>query len=134
MGIRTTVLAVFLCLSSGLAQPASADMTDKAIDVATKLGEEAHSVLAAAQQIGFLVDEVRFEMSLTPKVEVYFRDVGDNGQYESVTSGAPRHVQAILELLQATRKFSIAHYSPKGVKLITGAAKPSVEIITLFSE
>ena len=97
-----------------------------------KVGVELHKTLALAKKIGFFVDEVRFETSLTPKIEVYFRDAGDIGNISKVLKSANKSQKFVLRLLQATRKFELAHYSPTGVKLVTGLAKPSVEILTTY--
>ena len=132
MRLLSVILVLFL------ATPVHADIKqsiyNKTIDVVEKLGDSTHTALAKAQKLGFVVNEVRFEISITPKIEVFFRDTGDTGLFSQLVNNSTKSEEAILRLLQSTRKFNIAHYSPTGIKLITGIAKPSVEILTSFTE
>ena len=125
-------------ISLSLSFPASADLKQRAMDQIAKGAEKSasltHQLLVKAQKIGFFVDEVRFEVSVTPKIEVYLRDKGDNGNFEKVIGTSGGVEEKILRSLQATRSFSVAHYSPTGIKLTTGIAKPVVEILTSFQE
>jgi hypothetical protein len=84
-------------------------------------------------QIGFVVDEVRFGVSLPPKIEVYFHDTGDTGQLDTLLAQANKVQKSILRALHATRKFNLAHYTVSGIKL-TLATKPTIEILTKFEE
>jgi hypothetical protein len=134
--ITSCFLLIIFCLINST--PSHADFKQKTIEKIVqgteKVGEELHQILALAKEMGFFVNEVRFEISLTPRVEVFFRDVGDKGNLNTVMSKANKAQQAVLRLLQSTRKFNVAHYSPTGVKLVTGVAKPSVEILASYDE
>lgn len=133
--LKTLSLTLIILLISSIAQ---ADLKqkiyDKVVDGTERVGEKLHSTLALAKELGFYVDEVRFEVSITPKVEVYFRDKGDTGQLSQLLRQANKVEKGVLRLLQATRRFKLNNYSPTGVKLITGIAKPSVEILTTWEE
>jgi hypothetical protein len=107
---------------------------DKVVSGTERVGEELHGTLILAKSLGFYVNEIRFEISLTPKIEVFFRDNGDTGKLPELLGNANKVQKGVLRLLQSTRKFNLAHYSPVGIKLITGVAKPSVEILTTWQE
>lgn len=131
--MRKICLAVLLLLLPSLGH---ADLKQKAADqvvrAAKRVANETHDLLSLAQKIGFMVDEVRFEMSASPKVEVFFRDTGDKGNFDTVIKSVSGTKELLLRGLQATRKFKVTHYSPTGVKLTTGVAVPKVEILSSF--
>ncbi len=136
MKIKVILLALALLMapSLGYSSDFKQKVFDKIVAGTERVGDELHTTLALAKKLGFFVDEIRFEVSLTPKIEVFFRDAGDTGLLPSLLKEGNKIQQNVLRLLQSTRKFKVTHYSPTGVKLITGVAKPSVEIIATWDE
>ena len=131
--INAIVLIVIVLLCNGLAYAdIKQKVYEKAVSSTERLGEEVHETLELAKKLGFYVDEVRFEVSLTPKVEIFFRDKGDTGKLYSLLDDANKAQKTVLRMLQATRNFNVAHYSPTGIKLVTGIAKPNVEILSTW--
>jgi hypothetical protein len=65
--------------------------------------------------IGFYFDEIRTEIDLTPKIEMYFRDGGSSvGGVPDTVTGPCRNMARIL---LKTREVQYAGYRLKGVKL-----------------
>ena len=119
-----------------LANTAHADLRqaalNKAAEYSSKVADEVHGMLSLAQQMGFVVNEIRIELGLTPKCEVFFRDIGDNGNFDSIIRSTDGPTEKALRALQSTRQINLAHYTPTGVKLTTCLASPKVEILASF--
>ena len=95
--------------------------------------ERAKAIFADAQAcakqmatIGFFVDEIRTEIDLTPKIEVYFRD-GGGASHAMIPSGLSTSCQGIAKLLLLSRDVQYGGYRLKGVKATF--MPPKVELI-----
>lgn len=87
------------------------------------LKDKVSSILADAQvcaqkmsAIGFMVDEFQTEIDLTPKVDIYFRDVG-GAAGASMPPSLSAVCQGVAKSLLATREVKYGGYRLKGVKV-----------------
>lgn len=66
--------------------------------------------------IGFEFDEVRTELDLTPKLEIFFRDVSKGAPLPS-TAGVTPECARVAKLLLATRRLHYGGFRLIGVKI-----------------
>jgi len=128
------LLAFFMCTSFGQKAEAQGDFAQTALEqalrVAESLVEQAEQFTLKAKKLGFDVYEVRFEMSLTPSVDIFLHDRGDTGHLRALVAGSSQFEALALRLLHATRKFELGQYKAYGVKVTIGLEPPSVVILT----
>ncbi|MCB1420999.1 MAG: hypothetical protein KDJ69_00710 [Nitratireductor sp.] len=103
--------------------------TEKTLGVAEGLAKNLYDTLKLSEEIGFKVEQITIEISLSPKVVIILYDNGDTGKFTDAISGAEDYQATVLNLLQATRSFQVSGFKRRGVRLTTGAATPAVEII-----
>lgn len=85
-------------------------------DAMTKLFDHAKTCAVEMKAIGFEFDEVRTELDLTPKLEIFFRDVSDNAPPASPVGVSPGCAK-VANLLLATRRFRYGGFRLAGVKI-----------------
>lgn len=91
---------------------------------------EAQKCAKQMSDIGFYFDEIRTEIDLTPKIELYFRDGGASVGAE-VPSTIAGSCHAMAKMLLASRQVQYGGYRLKGVKLTLPS--PKVELIHVIA-
>lgn len=100
----------------GCVEAASAQDGSHLAGAITPVFQRAKVCADQMKSIGFKVDEVRTELDLTPKIEIFFRDVSD-GASPSDTSGITKDCDRVARFLLTTRRWHYAGFRLTGVKI-----------------
>lgn len=85
-------------------------------DVMVALFDRAETCAVEMKAIGFEFDEVRTELDLTPKLEIFFRDVSQEPAPTSPVGVSPQCAK-VANLLLATRRLHYGGFRLTGVKI-----------------
>ena len=121
------ILVLVLTTVGAFATPASATLDMNFIKEKLKSYViEAQNCAKQMSEIGFYFDEIRTEIDLTPKIELYFRD-GGGAARATVPSTINGSCQSMAKMLLTTRDIHYGGYRLKGVKVTLPS--PKVELI-----
>lgn len=85
-------------------------------DAMVKLFDHAKTCAVEMKAIGFEFDEVRTELDLTPKLEIFFRDVSGDVPPTSAPGVSPGCAK-VANMLLATRRLRYGGFRLTGVKI-----------------
>jgi hypothetical protein len=112
---RTVVAAVlFAAIASPVAFAQDLSLAGNAM---AALLQRAKTCANQMKAIGFEFDEVRTELDLTPKLEIFFRDVSGDTPPTTPPAAISPECTKVANLLLGTRRFQYGGFRLAGVKI-----------------